>query len=86
MRQNEKGDTVRMVQVTDRTRASRHDRVREREESVAVRTDTVFVASEVVEREVEVRRESWWWLVVAGLGVGVVLVVTPRLLLRRRCA
>ncbi len=42
--QNEAGDTTFTSIVTDRTRASTHDRVREKEEKLLVRTDTVYVA------------------------------------------
>ena len=40
---NEVGDTLKVVQVTDRTRAASHDRVREAKEKVVVKTDTVYV-------------------------------------------
>ena len=40
---NEVGDTLKVVQVTDRTRAVSRDRVREAKEKVVVKTDTVYV-------------------------------------------
>ena len=40
---NEAGDTVFTSVVTDRTRATARDRVRDKQESVVVKTDTVFV-------------------------------------------
>ena len=43
VRESETGDTLRMTTVTDRTRASTHDRYHDIQEEVIVRTDTVFV-------------------------------------------
>ena len=40
---NETGDTVKVSTVTDRTRASSRDRVRDVEIKVVERTDTVYV-------------------------------------------
>ena len=42
--ENEQGDTVKVVQVTDRDRVRERAAVRDKEEKVIVRTDTVFVA------------------------------------------
>ena len=41
---NESGDTVKVSTVTDRTRASVRDRVKDVEVKTVVKTDTVFVA------------------------------------------
>ena len=40
---NDKGDTLRLTQVTDRTRATTRDKVKNVKEKVVVKTDTVFV-------------------------------------------
>ena len=40
---NESGDTLKVAQVTDRTRTVARDRAREVQERVVVRTDTVYV-------------------------------------------
>ena len=42
--ENEQGDTVKVVQVTDRDRVRERAAVRDKEEKVIVRTDTVYVA------------------------------------------
>ena len=41
-------DTVKLVQITDRTRASRSQGYRDREEKIVVKTDTVYVAIDSV--------------------------------------
>ena len=41
--ENEQGDTVRLVEVTDRDRVRDRAAVRDKEEKVMVKTDTVFV-------------------------------------------
>ena len=53
VRENEAGDTVRMMQVTERERVSSRERAQEVVEKVVVRVDTVYVErrdSVVVER------------------------------------
>ena len=40
---NDKGDTLRLTQITDRTRASARDRFKDIEVKEVVRTDTVYV-------------------------------------------
>ena len=40
---NDKGDTLRLTQMTDRTRATARDKVKDVKEKVVVKTDTVFV-------------------------------------------
>ena len=40
---NETGDTVRVVQITDRDRARARETVRDKEERLVVRTDTVYI-------------------------------------------
>lgn len=43
VRENEAGDTVRLVQVTDLTRAHARDRVVDKEVKLVVKTDTVYI-------------------------------------------
>ena len=50
---NDKGDTLRLTQITDRTRASARDRFKDIEVKEVVRTDTVYV-----ERRDSVRVET----------------------------
>ena len=40
---NDAGDTLKMVQITDRDRARNREAVRDKEERLVVRTDTVYV-------------------------------------------
>ena len=40
---NETGDTVKVVQITDRDRARAREAVRDKEERLAVKTDTVYI-------------------------------------------
>ena len=40
---NDKGDTLRLTQITDRTRATARDRVKDTEVKVVKQTDTVFI-------------------------------------------
>ena len=40
---NDKGDTLKVVQITDRDRARNREAVRDKEERLVVRTDTVYV-------------------------------------------
>lgn len=44
IRENEQGDTLKLVQITDRTRATDRAAARDKEEKLIVRTDTVYVA------------------------------------------
>ena len=46
VRENEQGDTVRLVQVTDLTHARARDRVLDKEVKLIVKTDTVYVERE----------------------------------------
>ena len=47
IRESESGDTLRMTTVTDKTKATTHDRYHDVQEKVVVRTDTVYVEREV---------------------------------------
>ena len=40
---NDKGDTVKVVQITDRDRARNREAVRDKEERLVVKTDTVYI-------------------------------------------
>ena len=40
---NDRGDTLRLTQITDRTRATARDRVKDTEVKVVKQTDTVFI-------------------------------------------
>lgn len=40
---NDKGDTLKLVQITDRTRATDRAAARDKEEKLIVRTDTVYI-------------------------------------------
>ncbi len=75
IRENEAGDTVRIAQLTERTRTSVRNRINDVQERVAVRTDTVYIANrdsvEVKERPRNTLR--WVLLVVVGL---IVLVIS----------
>ena len=87
---NEVGDTLKVVQVTDRTRAASRDRVREAKEKVVVKTDTVYVErrnSVSVEsrnyESTETRKSNFvtslkwvFWIVVALMGLVVVVRVS----------
>jgi hypothetical protein len=42
IRENEKGDTLKLVQITDRTRATDRAAARDKEEKLIIRTDTVY--------------------------------------------
>jgi hypothetical protein len=43
IRENEKGDTLKLVQITDRTRATDRAAARDKEEKLVIRTDTVYI-------------------------------------------
>ena len=43
IQQDAQGDTLKLVQVTDRTRASRSEGLKEKKEKAEVRVDTVYV-------------------------------------------
>lgn len=43
IRENEQGDTLKLVQITDRTRATERAAARDKEEKLIVRTDTVYI-------------------------------------------
>ena len=43
LQQNDQGDTLKLVQVTDRTRASNREGYRDREEKIVFKTDTFYI-------------------------------------------
>ena len=87
---NEVGDTTFTSIVTDRTRASAHDRVRDKEEKLVVRTDTVYVERKdsVVVKEANVSHQTlsishllkWIFWIVCAI---IVLIIVIKLGLRR---
>ena len=87
---NEAGDTTFTSIVTDRTRASAHDRVRDKEEKLVVRTDTVYVERKdsVVVKEANVSHQTpsishllkWIFWIVCAI---IVLIIVIKLGLRR---
>lgn len=90
---NDAGDTLRVTQVTDRTRASVRDRVKDVEVRIVEKTDTVYVA---VRDSVQVtttnlsnptnknsnfvRSLKWIFALICAI---VVLIITVRIGLRR---
>ena len=90
IRTNEVGDTLRVAQVTDRTRARSRDAIAKQKTKVEVKTDTVFVEKR---DSIEIRsrpegggdqRQNRWaqslrWVfwIVLGL-IGLVLVIKIR--------
>ena len=76
IRENEAGDTVRIAQLTERTRTSVRDRINDVQERVAVRTDTVYIERRRDSVEVKERPRNtlrWVLLVIVGL---IVLVIS----------
>ena len=94
LQQNDQGDTLKLVQVTDRTRASNREGYRDREEKIVFKTDTFYIEkTDTVtvnskQGESPVSRKltafgsilKWFFGILCAL---IVLVVTIRLLPRR---
>ena len=61
---NERGDTVKVVQVTDLTRARNRDTTTDRQEKTVTRTDTVFIerrdSTAVSTTTVTNQKEGFW--------------------------
>lgn len=76
IRENEAGDTLRMAQITERTRTSVRDRVSNQRERVAVRTDTVYIEKRgsVEVKESRTNMLERVLLVVVGLVVLVIII------------
>ena len=76
IRENEAGDTLRMAQITERTRTSVRDRVSDQRERVAVRTDTVYIEKRdsVEVKESRTNMLERVLLVVVGLVVLVIII------------
>lgn len=87
---NEVGDTLKVVQVTDRTRAASRNRVRDVKEKVIVKTDTVFVErrdSVYVEIPGQARNDGartspvtsalkWvFWIIIALIGLVIIIKI-----------
>lgn len=85
IRENEAGDTLRLSRVTERDRVRDRAQVKDREERVVVRTDTVFVEKRdsvlIQKAQGPGARDSpftmalkWvFWIVIALIGLGIVL-------------
>ena len=76
IRENEAGDTLRMAQITERTRTSVRYRVSDQRERVAVRTDTVYIEKRdsVEVKESRTNMLERVLLVVVGLVVLVIII------------
>ncbi len=76
IRENEAGDTLRMAQLTERTRTSVRDRISDQRERVAVRTDTVYIEKRgsVEVKESRTNMLERVLLVVVGLVVLVIII------------
>lgn len=76
IRENEAGDTLRMAQITERTRTSVRDRISDQRERVAVRTDTVYIEKRgsVEVKESRTNMLERVLLVVVGLVVLVIII------------
>lgn len=79
---NERGDTVKVVQVTDLTRARNRDTVTDRQEKTVVRTDTVFIerrdstaVSATTVTKAANQREGFWTKLRSTLKWALALVV-----------
>lgn len=93
LQQNDQGDTLKLVQVTDRTRASNREGYRDREEKIVFKTDTFYIektdtvtASTVSGKPLSCKQTGlvptlkWiFWCILALIA----LVVTIRILPRR---
>ena len=85
IRENEAGDTLRLSRVTERDRVRDRAQVKDREERVVVRTDTVLVEKRdsvlIQKAQGPGARDSpftmalkWvFWIVIALIGLGIVL-------------
>ena len=91
LQQNDQGDTLKLVQVTDRTRASRSEGYRDREEKIVVKTDTVYVSIDTVtvnnrpsavssKRSTVSQTLKWIFGILCAL---IVLIITLKLCLRK---
>lgn len=85
---NEAGDTLKLVQITDRTRASDRTAMKEKEVRVVVKTDTVFIEKRdsiwVQDSRFKVHGEDralsalsvlkWVFWIIVGIGVLIIIV------------
>ena len=76
---NERGDTVKVVQVTDLTRARNRDTTTDRQEKTVTRTDTVFIerrdSTAVSTTTVTNQKEGFWTKLRSTLKWALALVV-----------
>jgi len=79
---NERGDTVKVVQVTDLTRARNRDTTTDRQEKTVVRTDTVYIerrdstaVSTTTVTKAANQREGFWTRLRSTLKWALALVV-----------
>ena len=75
IRENEAGDTVRIAQLTERTRTSVRNRINDVQERVAVRTDTVYIANRDSVEVKESRQDMLRWVLLVVVGL-IVLVIS----------
>ena len=93
LQQNDQGDTLKLVQVTDRTCASKREGYRDREEKIVIKTDTVYiektdtltVSSKLISGKPDSQTElvptlKWIFAILCAV---IVLTLTIKLLLRR---
>ena len=94
LQQNDQGDTLKLVQVTDRTRASNREGYRDREEKILFKTDTVYIektdtvtASTVSgkpetvnsKRSTVIQTLKWlFWCILALIALVVIIRLLPR--------
>ena len=76
---NERGDTVKVVQVTDLTRARNRDTTTDRQEKTVTKTDTVFIerrdSTAVSTTTVTNQKEGFWTKLRSTLKWALALVV-----------
>lgn len=76
---NERGDTVKVVQVTDLTRARNRDTTTDRQEKTVTKTDTVFIerrdSTAVSATTVTDQKEGFWTKLRSTLKWALALVV-----------
>jgi hypothetical protein len=87
---NDKGDTLRLIQVTERNRYRDRDRVRDEHQKTVVKTDTVYIERKdsVVVKEANVSHQTssishllkWIFAVICAI---IVLIVVVKVGLRR---
>ena len=74
IRENEAGDTVRIAQLTERTRTSVRNRINDVQERVVVRTDTVYIANRDSVEVKERPRNTLIWVLLVVVGLIVLII------------